>query len=77
MKSPGSIFVLAALLLAGIGCGHRSGHVLLPSIVIPVGCASEITLLHCDTGSSPPKCKSVRVKYRSGCERMVVVRGGD
>jgi hypothetical protein len=64
---------VAAFLLSGIGCDRRAVRVVLPNMVIPVGCASEITLLQCDARVSPPKCTSARVKYRDGCERIVVV----
>jgi len=45
------------------------------NLAIPVECASEITLLECDARVSPPKCKKARVKYRKGCERIVVGKG--
>jgi len=67
------IFVVAAFLLSGIGCERRAVRVALPNMVIPVGCASEITLLQCDARVTPPKCRSARVKYRNGCEQIVVV----
>jgi hypothetical protein len=63
---------LAVALPASMGCGRRASHVLLPNFAIPVSCASEITLLGCDARVSPPRCKSARVKYRSGCEELVV-----
>jgi hypothetical protein len=72
MKGRNTILVLAVFLVAGIGCGRRTAHVSLPNLVIPVACASEITLLRCDASKEPPRCESVRVKYRSGCEQMVV-----
>ena len=65
-------FLAAVLALAGAGCERRAARVVLPNLVIPVACASEITLLHCDARVNPPKCKSARVTYRSGCERIVV-----
>jgi hypothetical protein len=68
------VLVLAVVLPAGMGCGRRAARVLLPNLAIPVSCASEITLLGCDARVSPPKCKSARVKYRSGCEELVVGR---
>jgi len=68
------ILVLAALTLSGLGCQRRAARVSLPNLVIPVVCASEITLLHCDARITPPKCKSARVTYRGGCEQMVVGR---
>jgi hypothetical protein len=61
-------------LLAGVGCERRPAQVALPNLVIPAGCASEITLVRCDLRLSPPKCESVRVKYKNGCERVVVQR---
>ena len=64
--------LLCAMLPAGTGCARR--HASLPDMSIPVRCASEITLLQCDTGVQPPKCKSARVSYRRGCEEIVVGR---
>lgn len=66
--------VLVALLLAGSGCERRAARVALPNLVIPVACASEITLLRCDARVSPPRCRSARVTYRNGCEQIVVRR---
>jgi hypothetical protein len=71
------ILVLGVFLLTGMDCERRAAHVSLPNLLIPVACASEITLLHCDAKVDPPKCKSARVKYRSGCERIVVQGSGD
>jgi hypothetical protein len=61
---------LSAIVLTG--CVRRSAGPSLPSLVIPVSCASEITLVGCDARVSPPRCKSARVRYRSGCEEIVV-----
>jgi hypothetical protein len=60
--------------VAGAACSRRNARVELPSLVIPVSCASEITLVHCDARVRPPKCKSARVTYRGGCEEIVVGR---
>jgi hypothetical protein len=68
------IFLAAALALAGVGCERRAVRDALPNLVIPVACASQITLVHCDARMNPPKCKSARVTYRGGCERIVVGR---
>jgi hypothetical protein len=70
VKSCGFVFLFSAIVLTG--CVRRSAGVSLPSLVIPVSCASEITLVQCDARVSPPKCKSARVRYRSGCEEIVV-----
>jgi hypothetical protein len=70
VKSCGLVLLFSAIVLTG--CGRRSARISLPSLVIPVSCASEITLLECDARVSPPKCRSARVRYRSGCEEIVV-----
>ena len=70
MKSCGVVVLFAAIVLTG--CVRRSVGVSLPSMVIPVSCASEITLVGCDARVSPPKCRGARVRYRSGCEEIVV-----
>ena len=64
----------AAMMLTGGGCARRGARVALPNVVIPVACASEILLLQCDARVQPPKCRSARVKYHSGCEQIVVVK---
>jgi len=70
VKSCGVVLLSSAMVL--LGCVRRTAGVSLPSLVIPVSCASEITLLGCDARVSPPKCRSARVRYRSGCEEIVV-----
>ena len=70
VKSCGLVFFFLAIVVTG--CVRRSAGVSLPSLVIPVSCASEIRLVQCDARVSPPKCKSARVRYRSGCEEIVV-----
>ncbi len=70
VKSCGFVVLFSAIVLTG--CVRRSAGVSLPSLVIPVSCASEITLVGCDARVSPPKCRSARVRYRSGCEEIVV-----
>jgi hypothetical protein len=75
MRARGFVFLLVgAVALAGMGCARRSGRISFPNLVIPVRCASEITLVQCDARVSPPKCKSARVTYRRGCEEIVVGR---
>jgi len=71
MNNRGVLFLLVWVLLIGAGCARRSGRAALPNLVVPVGCASEITLVQCDAGVSPPRCKSARVTYRRGCEEIV------
>jgi hypothetical protein len=58
------------MLVVATGCSRRS-HASLPNMAVPVGCASEILLIECDTNADPPKCKGARVKYRKGCEEIV------
>jgi hypothetical protein len=66
------VFMACVLLLAGAGCARRAERAALPNLIVPVSCASEITLIGCDAKASPPKCKSARVKYRRGCEEIAV-----
>jgi hypothetical protein len=68
---PGVMIWAAAMLLAGVGCARRATQVSLPDLAIPVACASEIMLLQCELRVNPPSCKAARVKYHSGCERIV------
>lgn len=66
------ILVLILAGAIGTGCERRVARASLPNMVIPVICASEITLIHCDARISPPKCAGARVRYRDGCEQVVV-----
>src|SRR5208337_1317553 len=72
MRIRGFFFFLLCTAVMGSGCVRRAERVELPSLRIPVKCASEITLLECDARVSPPKCKRARVKYRRGCEEIAV-----
>lgn len=64
--------MLALAFVTSVGCERRAARSLLPNLVVPASCASEITLLHCDARMSPPKCAGARVRYRNGCEQIVV-----
>lgn len=68
------VLLLGILLLLGGGCMRRAERASLPNLLVPVGCASEIMLMGCDARVSPPKCKTARVRYRKGCEEIVVGR---
>jgi len=70
------LILFLAVLFCGLGCGRRAARASLPNLAIPLDCASEITLLHCDALVDPPRCASARVKYRKGCERILVQAGG-
>lgn len=67
-------FLVLAAAMGLAGCGRRMTRAELPNVVIPVRCASEITLVGCDARMSPPKCRSALVKYRSGCEEILAGR---
>jgi len=73
MRSGQVLIVVLCAALMGAGCRRRA-RVELPSMTIPVSCASEITLMGCDARTNPPTCKGVRVKYHRGCEEIVVGR---
>jgi len=66
------VFLVCTALMIGAGCARRAGRASMPSLAIPVSCASKITMVECDARVSPPKCKSVRVTYRKGCEQILV-----
>ena len=68
----GTMASFAGILLISAGCARRAAPVSLPDMAIPLSCASEIVLLECDARVEPPKCRSARVKYRRGCEEIVV-----
>jgi hypothetical protein len=71
MKNHKLLFALILAGAIGTGCERRVARASLPDLVIPVTCASEITLMHCDARISPPKCAGARVRYRNGCEQIV------
>jgi hypothetical protein len=66
------LIFLVVWAMALTGCMRRNAVDSLPSLVIPVSCASEIRLVQCDARVNPPRCKSARVTYRKGCEEIVV-----
>ncbi len=68
------LLLVYAGLMGGAGCARKMPRVLLPNLAIPVNCASEITLVGCDARVTPPKCRSAVVRYRKGCEEVVVTR---
>jgi hypothetical protein len=65
-------WVLGFLLVVTGGCVRRVERASLPDLVVPVSCALEIRLIGCDARVSPPKCKGAWVRYRRGCEEIVV-----
>jgi len=71
MKVRGFFFLLVCAAMV-MGCARRGQRIELPSLTIPVNCASQITLLECDARVSPPKCKRARVRHRRGCEEIAV-----
>jgi len=71
MKIHKLFFTLILAGAIGPGCERRMMRASLPDLVIPVACASEITLMHCDARINPPKCAGARVRYRNGCEQIV------
>jgi hypothetical protein len=74
MNRIGLILLMTMLLVLSAGCARRAGRVVLPDVLVPVKCASEIRLLQCDARVSPPKCRSARVVYRRGCEEILAVK---
>ena len=59
-------------LIACVGCARRPATVRLPDLEIPVRCVSDVRMVGCDARMRPPKCRSARVTYSSGCEAIVV-----
>lgn len=66
------LVLFCTVAVSATGCARRAERVTLPSLAIPVSCASEITMVGCDARVNPPKCKSVRVTYHKGCEQILV-----
>ena len=74
MNTVGIVLVMAGAALLS-GCARRSARAKFPDLRVPVSCASEIVLVGCDMRTGTPKCQEARVKYRKGCEEIVVGRG--
>jgi hypothetical protein len=67
---------LVVLLIAILtGCAARSrAQSLLPSVNIPVECATSIRFVNCDLSFSPPRCRATTVAYRKGCEQVMAAK---
>src|ERR1700739_2148663 len=64
--------VSVTLIVSLTGCAMRPRpKALLPTVNIPLECASSIRLVGCDLSFSPPHCQNVAVDYRKGCEQVV------
>jgi hypothetical protein len=65
-----SVLVIATL----TGCAPRSrSKLFLPTVNIPLECATSIHLVGCDLSYNPPHCRTATVTYRKGCEQPAVV----
>ncbi len=70
---PNQAWFSALLLITLTSCAARSRpQAVLPTVNIPVECASSIHLLNCDLSSNPLRCRTVAVNYRKGCEQVMV-----
>ena len=57
------------------GCAEQSQpKSFLPTVNIPVECATSIHLVNCDLSVSPPRCGASAVTYHKGCEQVMVVK---
>ena len=71
----GRAWFSALLIVILTGCAARSRpRLALPTLNIPLECASSIHLVNCDLAFSPPHCSTVAVNYRHGCEQIVVTK---
>jgi hypothetical protein len=69
----GRAWVCALLIATLTGCASRSRpKPFLPSMSIPPECTTSIRLVGCDLSFSPPRCRTVAVSFRKGCEQVVV-----
>ena len=67
------VWVNVLLLVTLTGCAARPRpQLFLPSVNIPVECASSIRMKNCDLSVNPPRCRTVAVSYRPGCEQVMV-----
>lgn len=41
-------------------------------LAIPPACVTTILMVSCDLDYDPPKCKTAKVKYKRGCETVMV-----
>jgi hypothetical protein len=68
----GRVWVCVLLLATLTVCSSRSRpRPFLPSMNIPLECASSIRLVECDLSFSPPHCRTAAVAYRKGYEQVV------
>jgi hypothetical protein len=67
---------VSMLLIATLpGCAARSQpKSFLPTVNIPVECATSIHLVNCDLSVSPPLCGATAITYHKGCEQIMVVK---
>lgn len=67
------VWVNVLLLVTLTGCTARlRPNPLLPTVNIPPECASSIHMKNCDLSVSPPRCRTVAINYRPGCEQIMV-----
>jgi len=54
------------------GCAHPKRHSGISALIDPPCLIGPILLQDCDMSQAEPKCKVVKVRYKQGCERLVV-----
>jgi hypothetical protein len=68
----GRVWVNVLLMATLTGCAARSRpQSLLPSVNIPVECATSIRFVNCDLSVNPPRCRATAITYRKGCEQVM------
>jgi hypothetical protein len=58
-------------LLTGLGCTHPHTTGSRVDLFLGPECRAEVTLKDCEL-DDPPKCRTDAIKYKSGCEQIMV-----
>jgi hypothetical protein len=71
----GRAWVSVLLIATLTRCASRSrAKPFLPTLNIPLECATSIRLVECELSFSPPQGRTAAVAYRKGCEEVVVAK---
>ena len=68
-----SVAVLMLALLALAGCAAHKPNA-FRTVVEPSCLVAPIVIEDCDASSEPVYCRKVRLRYRSGCEKIEVIQ---
>lgn len=67
-----STLLLILCLSLSLGCARHAPAKGVDYIVSKDCLLSDVHLEGCNTSQSPPVCKTAKIKYRKGCEALVI-----